>query len=56
MHKNKHIGYIIEIRDNTEKHNYLGLMFNYADELKTQVDGKTAIITRADISSVQAMM
>lgn len=44
MHKNKHIGYIIEIRDNTEKHNYLGLMFNYADELKTQVDEKTAHI------------
>ena len=41
MHNNKHIGYIIEIRDNTEKHNYLELMFNYADELKTQVDQKT---------------
>ncbi len=44
MHKNKHIGYVIEIRDNTEKHNYLGLMFNYADELKTEVDEKTAHI------------
>ncbi|MGN0600155.1 MAG: HD domain-containing phosphohydrolase [Oscillospiraceae bacterium] len=44
MHKKKHIGYIIEMRDNTEKHDYLGLMFSYADELKTQVDKQTAHI------------
>lgn len=44
MHRKKHIGYIIEIRDNTEKHDYLDLMFSYADELKTQVDEQTAHI------------
>lgn len=44
MHRKSHIGYIIEMRDNTEKHDYLDLMFSYADELKTQVDRQTAHI------------
>lgn len=44
MHRKRHIGYIIEMRDNTEKHDYLDLMFSYADELKTQVDRQTAHI------------
>lgn len=55
MHRKKHIGYIIEIRDNTEKHDYLELMFSYADELKTQVDEKTSHIKNIQNKIILAM-
>lgn len=55
MYRKKHIGYIIEIRDNTEKHDYLELMFSYADELKTQVDEKTSHIKNIQNKIILAM-
>ena len=41
LHKEKKIGFIIEFRDDTDKHNYLKLLSNHKEELEIQVKLKT---------------
>lgn len=55
LHRNRHIGYIIEMRDNTEKHNYVNLLSNYANELESQVKDKTSHIQSIQDRVILAM-
>ena len=41
LHKEKKIGFTIEFRDDTDKHNYLKLLSNHKEELEIQVKLKT---------------
>ena len=51
----KHIGYIIELLDNTQHHKYVELMNNYNTDLEAEVDRQTQHITEMQDKIVLGM-